>query len=235
MKYIIYKQENGDCPYLANRKWTTHFFYAEKMNPETYEQMMLQGWRRNSFVFYQNQCENCNECIPIRVDVDNFKPSKSQRRIMKKNQDVSIKSEITTFREEDLELFNRYSSKWHNTEEPMDRDSYLNFIYSPVPSMIMRYYLKENLIGIAWIDILKNSLSSVYFAFDPQYKERRLGTFSIIEEIKLCKKIRKKWLNLGFYVKDCQKMSYKANFTPYQLVIDGKWQNVKQEMKNEEC
>ena len=85
--------------------------------------------------------------------------------------------------------------------------------------------MEEHLIGIGWTDILPNSLSSVYFAFDPDHSFRRLGVFSLLKELELCRKLQKKWLQLGFWIEDNHKMSYKNQYKPCQILVkDGGWQ-----------
>ena len=84
----------------------------------------------------------------------------------------------------------------------------------------MEYYLGDKLIGAGWLDVLPNGISSIYYIFDPDYSKRSLGTFSVMKEIELCNDLGKEWLYLGFYVRESPKMSYKADFKPYQLLTD---------------
>lgn len=88
---------------------------------------------------------------------------------------------------------------------------------------MLRYYLESTLVGVGWLDVLPNSLSSVYFAFDPAYQKRRLGVFSVLKEIELAKKLHKPFLHMGFWVCDCKSMKYKDEYRPYELLVGGKW------------
>ena len=88
---------------------------------------------------------------------------------------------------------------------------------------MMEYRLQGVLVGVGWLDLLANSVSSVYFAFDPTHDRRSLGTFSIMKEIELCRELGLPHLHLGFWVENCQAMSYKNRFQPYQLLVNGRW------------
>jgi len=76
------------------------------------------------------------------------------------------------------------------------------------------------------VDVLPHSLSSVYFAFDPDFGRRSLGTFSVMKEIELAAAGGKRWLQFGFWVAGSQKMDYKAGFRPHETLIDGVWRRV---------
>lgn len=218
----------GKCPYTEDRKSITYAFSIENMNPALYEAMISSGFRRDGYFFYRNLCPNCRSCIPIRIEVRKFKPSKSQRRVLRKNQDVIITRHPVAFDQECFLLYQKYCSQKHGSVK--DEEDYMRFLIdSPVLTDIVRYYVGKHLIGMGWIDILPNSLSSVYFAFDPDYSSRSPGVFSLLKEIELCRDLKREWLQLGFWIKECNKMSYKNQYRPFQLLIDGVWQEVRSE------
>jgi len=189
-----------------------------------YEELLGAGWRRSGSVFYLNHCDSCSECVPIRVDAENFKPSKSQRKCLNRNTDVRIEREDAVFRQEDYELFRKYDKSWHDSKMAIDENGYnMMNVNSPLHTQVMRYFIDDTLVGLGWLDLLPNSISSVYFSFDPDYSDRSLGVFSMLKEIELCRELGKRWLQTGFYVKDCRKMNYKAKYKPYQLLINGEW------------
>jgi len=200
MELIKSKLNRGLCPYLKNRQWISSFFQSVELNSTIYQSMLHTGFRRSGNIFYQNQCNPCRRCISIRVLVDDFVLSGSQKRILKKNKDIKVKNSPLSFDMESYLLYKKYQYYRHKN--------------------------KGDRVGVGWIDILPDLISSVYFAYDPDFHKRSLGTFSILKEIELCKLLHKKWLYLGFWVKDCDKMSYKTNFKPYELLIDEKWSDL---------
>jgi len=223
-RFLLYQHNNGACPYLEGKEWVSHAFYAEMLNPLLYEQLISKGFRRSGTVFYQNHCPGCTHCKPIVVDVQRFSPSPSQRRVLRKNRDIAITRNPVSFEKGDFVLYRTYIEHRHPSSSVPTPESYINFlIESPVPTEIMRYYRGDHLVGLAWIDLLPHSLSSVYFAFDPAYSSRSLGTYSILRQIALAQELRKEWLQLGFWVKESRKMSYKSHFKPCYILVEGEW------------
>jgi arginine-tRNA-protein transferase len=224
MKVTVYETDNGPCPYLENRRWVTHTFAVPTVPAETYEEMIGAGWRRSGTFFYQNHCPGCKACQPIRVPVEEFEPSKSQRRVMRRNKDVTVSVVPNVFDREVFELYRRYQEERHGKDETSGESGFRRFLCdSAVVTVQMHYRVDKRLIGVGWVDELTDALSSVYFIFDPDESRRSLGTFSVLEEIDRARELGMQWHHLGFYVKDSRKMSYKANFRPHELLIDGSW------------
>lgn len=215
---------NGICSYLPGRTWISQTFWAKKLDTKLYEALINKGFRRCGYHFYQNCCPECEACIPIRLDIAGFSPSKSQRRALKKNSDIKIVRHKARFEKEGFSLYSKYCMSRHGSR-PAEND-YTNFLIdSPVDTQIMRYYCESQLVGLGWIDVLPDSLSSVYFAFDPDHAWRSMGVYSLLKEVELCQTLKKRWLQMGFWVEDCQKMSYKNNYKPCHYLKEGKWQD----------
>jgi arginine-tRNA-protein transferase len=223
-QFMLFQSAGERCPYLEGKEWVTHVFQTQSIAASVYESLINQGFRRSGTLFYQNHCPGCRACYPIRVDVQNFAPSRSQRRVLKRNQDVAIHITPNMFHAEDFHLYRTYCAQRHPTHSIPTKEDYVRFlINSPVPTQVMRYSVDEHLVGLGWIDILPHSLSSVYFSFDPAYSSRSLGTFSILQQIELCRLLGKQWLQLGFWVQHCQKMAYKNRFRPCHILVNEKW------------
>ncbi|PID55749.1 arginyltransferase [candidate division KSB3 bacterium] len=226
-KYILYQSDNGPCPYLPDRRWMTHSFYADTLSPAFYECLTAKGFRRSGQAFYQNHCPDCAACLPIRINVQRFSPSRSQRRVLTKNLDISYTRCRAVFESRDFELYAKYLRHRHPESPNTTREGYVSFlIESPIQTEIMRYHLKGHLVGLGWIDLMPTSLSSVYFAFDPEFSSRSLGTYSILQQIKLAQRLGKEWLQLGFWVAASQKMSYKRNFRPCEILVRKRWKEL---------
>ena len=213
---------NGPCPYLDGGEWIAYCLYTRNTAPAIYESLINSGFRRNGFSIYKNICPNCDACLPVKVDAANFKPSKSQRRVLKKNRDVIVRRHPTCFDAEGFLLYRKYCHLRHG-HIPREEEYSAFLIESPVPGEMMRYYLGRRLVGVGWIDVLPDSLSSVYFAYDPDFSARSLGVFSVMKEIELCAATGKSWLQLGFWVGRNRKMSYKNRYRPCYLLVDNKW------------
>lgn len=222
MELQLFESNNGDCPYLDNREWCSFMFKADTLDSGLYESLIDSGFRRSGQFFYKNNCKNCNECISIRILVKNFKMSRSQSRVWKKNQDMAVSLQQIAFDQDSYELYYRYSL-WKHGIRPTEEGYHDFLVRSAVDTQMMKYYHGSVFAGVGWIDVLPQSLSSVYFAFNPDYHKRSLGVFSLLKEIELARLLNKSILHMGFWVRDCPTMMYKKKYKPNQLLINGKW------------
>jgi arginine-tRNA-protein transferase len=216
------------CNYLPDRVATTRAFRIDQLSSGMYERFMNAGFRRSGTILYQPACENCQSCIPIRVPVKDFCPTKSQRRSLRLNSDLSITQAAPQLTDEKFELYRNYLIGWHDRDPARadDRAALEEFLYrSPVHSTEFSYRDPQGkLIGVGIADISTTIFSSVYFYFDPQERRRGLGTFSALYEIQHCQQANIPFYYLGFWVEGCQSMQYKSHFKPSEILgPDGIW------------
>jgi arginine-tRNA-protein transferase len=188
---------------------------------------MNAAFRRSGCVIYQPACAGCRQCIPIRVPVKLFCPNKSQRRCLKRNEDLLVTVAAPEATPEKFNLYEKYQSQWHEKPEPETYNDMVNFLYrSPVDTIEFTYRNPANkLLAVGICDICRNSLSSVYYFFDPEESRRGLGTFGALQEIAYAAQQEIDYFYLGFWVKESAKMGYKAEYKPYELLqSDGHWQ-----------
>ena len=76
-------------------------------------------------------------------------------------------------------------------------------------------------------DILEQGLSAVYTFFDPELAQRSLGKFVILWQAQHCQNLNLPYLFLGYWIKGCEKMQYKSEFRPLEMLIDGSWLRLK--------
>ncbi len=72
-------------------------------------------------------------------------------------------------------------------------------------------------------DKLDDGLSAVYTYFDPDYPKRSLGVFGILSQIQLAQELNLKYLYLGYWIKESQKMAYKSEYRPLELLVEKRW------------
>ncbi len=214
----------SQCSYLPDRKSRLAILPSSFFNAAKYENALVRGFRRNGSFFYCPCCDSCRECTPIRIPVRQFHPDRSQRRNLKLNSDWKLEIGEYTETDEDWELFRDYSQRRHGQTE-ITRAAYREFLVeNPLPGVILRYRTPEGrLVGTAWCDLLPHSLSAVYFAFDVAFSSRAPGIYSILRQIEYCRAANLEYLQLGFYIRDCRKMSYKTNFRPCELADGNVW------------
>lgn len=219
------------CPYLPGRQSSNRAFWAEQMPPEVYHAFMDAGFRRSGKVVYQPSCRGCRQCISMRVPVEHFKPSKSQRRTVRRNSDLRVTVNTPTPDAERFALYQKYITQWHGKEAEKEDDpyqSFVRFLYeSPAQTIEYAYRDASNrLLGVGICDLSPQSLSSVYFYYDPDDAGRSLGTFSALHEIADCVRRGIPYYYLGYWVDGCATMAYKATYRPHQILHpDGVWRD----------
>lgn len=214
------------CSYFPDRVAQVQAFAANEVDPEIYHYLMDRHFRRSGNVFYKPVCPGCQACIPIRVPVEGFRPSKSQRRNWRANEDLLITEASPRPTEEKYDLFQRYQSEWHDGKMDHGFDEFRTFLYeSPVRTVEFEYRQPDGkLLGVGICDLSGSALSSVYFYFDPDYRQRGLGTFGALYEIERARAGDIAHYYLGYWITGCAAMEYKARFQPYEwLSPDGKW------------
>ena len=172
--------------------------------------------------------------LPTGRHVSSFQPSRSQKRTQRKNQDLRIEHTPVAFREDVFKLYQRYQKYWHQRGNSTSKEEFIEFLIdSPVPSEMILFWLEDELIGVSWIDRLKDSTSAVYFAFEPRAQHRRLGIFSLLHEIEYARRCNRKWHYLGYWVPDSNKMQYKADFHPSEVLLHQIWTPLTKELRHE--
>ena len=213
------------CPYLPGLEAAEEAFMIDRLDAEIYHDLMDIGFRRSGDYFYRPKCSACKACVPLRVPVDSFVPSKSQRRILRRNVDVNCEFAEPDLTDQKLDLYQRYLERQHpGSKQSQDPTGLENFLYSPsVDSLEALYTIDDRLVAVSIVDLCSRSMSSVYHYFDPDEAERSLGVFSVLAEIQWCQQRKIPHYYMGYWVKGASTMEYKANYRPHELLVDGKW------------
>jgi arginine-tRNA-protein transferase len=215
------------CSYLPGRMSQSRAAWADRLPPDAYHRFMDAGFRRSGRLLYQPVCRGCRACVPLRVPVATFRPSKSQRRSRRRNEDLRVTVAEPAATDEKYELYLRFvvDRHGHKTEEE-GRPSFERFLYdSPVDTLEFEYRdASAQLLAVGLCDVSRQSLSSVYFYFDPRQACRGLGTFGAVFEIETAAKLGIPYYYLGYWVDGCRTMQYKADFRPAEVLHpDGTW------------
>jgi len=216
------------CPYLPGRTARNRGFWAETIPGDLYRDFMDAAFRRSGKVVYQPICTGCRECIPIRVPVMRFVPTKSQRRCFRKNSDLRVEIGPPQFSDAKFALYQKYTTKWHGVTKEQDADDFETFLYqSPVTTAEFVYFdPNDRMLAVGICDLGEDSLSSVYFYFDPEHAHRGLGTYGVLYELEYARSQLLQHYYLGYWVKACATMQYKSGFRPFQVLgTDGVWQD----------
>jgi arginine-tRNA-protein transferase len=213
------------CPYGLEQKAVYHQARFTALPDEVFEQFLAGGYRRNGNYVYCMRCHACKSCVPIRVRPEQFEPNRSQRRIMIKNKDFSVGIAPMTMTRENLDLLDRFLASRFPESKSSAAGYYSGFFLGSLTrSFEIRYRVKDRLIGVAIIDCSNRWINAVYFYFDPEEAHRSPGTYNILYLIDFCRLHGIEMLYMGYCIDKVSAMSYKANFKPHELLLDGKWQ-----------
>lgn len=213
------------CPYLTDRVAKNRALLADGMPAEMYRRFMDAGFRRSGRIVYQPICATCRACVPIRVPVATFAPTKSQRRCARRNADLAVTVARPEPTAEKFELYRRYVAERHR-EQDASIESFIEFLYtSPIDTIELTYRAHDGrLLAVGLCDVSASSLSSVYFYFDPSESRRGLGTFGVLTEIEHAGSCGIPYYYLGYWIEGCRAMRYKKDFVPSELLHpDGVW------------
>ena len=217
-----------DCPYLPDRQATLAYSVPLDFDVRAaFDRRLERGQRRHGKLVYEPKCEGCRECISLRLPVESFEPSRSQRRVWLRGRDqFQVQIQRPLLNGERLRLLNRHSQwrKWTIPEESLGPEFYQEvLIWSLYESWEIAYYHEGKLVGIAICDQGEKALSAVYTFYDPDVARLSPGTYSILYQIDWCRRQNLEFLYLGYFVAGCASLEYKARFHPHQRRIGGIW------------
>ena len=219
------------CSYLPDRDWRLEYRLAAELSAEEYARFLLAGWRHFGRALFRPRCPACSACEPLRVDVERFRPDRSQRRAWARNQaDLRLDIAEPAAGPAQLDLYRRYhafqerAKDWPDRQGETPADYRESFVDNPFPVREWRYSLGDELVGLGYVDDLPVGPSAITFLYDPRYRDRSLGTYNVLALIEHARGRGLPHVYLGYRVADCPSMAYKARFVPHQtLGPDGRW------------
>lgn len=217
------------CSYLPDREATTLFVDPrQKISESVYTELSQLGFRRSGDHVYRPHCASCNACKASRVCVERFAPSRSQRRVSKRNQDLRV--EVRSHIDDDnvYALYQKYIELKHADGDmyPPDREQYRSFLNNGL-GCTHYFCLYDNgaLVAVTVADQMQDGLAAVYTFYDPEVEQRSLGTYAVLLQIQEARRLGLDYVYLGYWIRDCAKMNYKTRFQPLELLIDGVWRS----------
>ncbi|MBU3023081.1 arginyltransferase [Aestuariibacter sp. A3R04] len=222
------------CSYLPDQNEQLLVFAETDHNlRDCYGQLIQAGFRRSGEQIYRPHCPSCNACQSIRIPVAEFTPSRSQRRVLKKNATL-ITGFSTSPKNSYYPLYERYITARHSDGSmyPPSRDQYLSFIAcSWSQPVFIEAYQGSDLVAVAVTDDIfhsdgSRSFSALYTFFEPELATSSMGTWMILQQIAFAAEQKRLYLYLGYQIDDCNKMNYKRKFFPHERLLDTKWQKI---------
>jgi arginine-tRNA-protein transferase len=215
------------CSYLPHQEARSQVAAPTHLvDADTYSRLVEKGFRRSGLFTYRPFCDQCSACVPIRVDVERFQPSRTQRKTWKRHAHLQSHMMPLRWEPEHYELYHRYQASRH-PGAGMDEDSqsqYRQFLLtSRVESQMVEFREPDGRLQmVSMIDVLDTGLSAVYTFFDP-HAPGSLGSYGVLWQIAQCRQIGLPWLYLGYWIEQSRKMSYKTQYRPHQILKSGAW------------
>lgn len=218
------------CSYLPGRQARSQVAAPNHLvNAETYTTLVATGFRRSGTFTYRPYCDDCRACVPVRVPVERFTPSRTQRKIWRRHSHLRPLVARLAWSAEHYALYQRYQSVRHpgGGMDHDNREQYSQFLLaSCVNTRLVEFRDPEDtLLMVSIIDVLGNGLSSVYTFYEPD-ASGSLGTWNILWQIQQCASLELPWLYLGYWIEASPKMAYKTAFRPLEGYLHGEWREL---------
>lgn len=220
----------SSCGYLPDQLWSLEYEMVAGLTAEEYLGRLLQGWRRFGGMLFRPRCPDCQSCQSLRVDVPRFRPTRSQRRVMKTNHgQIRLRIGHPCVSRAKLQLYDRYhtyqaDAKGWPERPAKDAASYReSFVHNPSFTEEWCYYLEHQLIGVGYVDDVTAGMSAIYFYYEPELRRLSLGTWNVLTVLAEAARRERPHVYLGYYVPGCRSLSYKANYRPNQILREGRW------------
>lgn len=205
-----------ECPYLPDRNFVQDYFFAMGLDTYEYDALLAAGWRCFGKYFFRPNCPECRSCIPIRIDTHDLSPSRSQRRVIRRGKDIRMEAVPPEPSEEVWQVYRKHAVGQFGREAGRTEFE-RTYFDEAVPSLQTEYRVNGELIAVGFLDQADGGMSSVYFSFDPDWAKYSPGILSVFREAELVRQRGKRWYYLGYWVPGCERMDYKARYTPHQL------------------
>lgn len=233
----FYVTSPAPCPYLPGRLERKVFTELKGQQADALNDALGRiGFRRSQTVAYRPSCMDCRACVSVRVVADEFAPSSTQRRNMKRNSDLVVTECRPWATSEQFELLQLYLGARHpgGGMASMDEIDFADMVeHTPVTSFVTEYREPSKgdepgrLVGACLTDRQGDGLSMIYSFYDPQHETRTgLGNYIILDHIRRAAEAGLPFVYLGYWVDGSARMQYKVRYRPLERLGAEGWERM---------
>ena len=226
----FYRTETMPCPYLTGQTERNIFTELKQINSKNHHETLTRaGFRRSQKIIYRPSCPTCSSCVPIRIVAKQFSANRSERRIIKRNNELNVKFIEPIATKEHYHIFNSYQKIRHKEGEmaSMKYQDFKDMVeISDVDTKLLEFRTELGiLVAGCIVDRISDAYSAVYSYYDPKEQNRSLGNFMILWLTNEASKIGLSYVYLGYWIKNCNKMAYKTRYKPIEILGSTGWVN----------
>lgn len=213
------------CGYFKDRKSLFEEYLLEDISEVEFEYLLSHGLRHFGEYYFRPRCQNCYDCVPIRLRTADFTMSRSQKRALSVGSEVDIRLGHPQFSREKFQLYLDHKKRFQSLQDDVeDEENFRLSFYGKTPfGMEFEYYLNGELIGVALADVTRKTFSAIYTFYSTAHTQLSLGTFSIVNQIKFCQDRDIPYFYMGYFIAQNKSLAYKAHFRPNEVYMDHEW------------
>ena len=223
MKFLEINDSTTPCPYLSGREFTAENFLAPNLDGDELDRLLAKGFRHFGTYYFRPVCESCFNCVPLRVRMREFRPSRSARRLFNTNRDLRVTIGAPSPGARPFDLYRKHQLRFDHRSSGTYEHFVRSFFTPTFGNTQLSVYSSSRLISVLHLDVTGTSMSAVYCYYDTDYTKRSLGTFSIFKALDWGRRAGISFFYLGYSVDGNRHMDYKTRFRPNEFLSDGEW------------
>lgn len=223
MKFLNLRDSVTPCPYLPGRRFTAENFISPVLEAHETDRLLEAGFRHFGSYYFRPVCDACTRCVPIRVDVRRHRDSRSERRIIRENNDLITVPGAPSPSRRAFSLYRMHQERFENSPSTTYEQFVRSFFSPTLGNTQLSVYFEGILVSVLHLDVTSTSISAVYCYFDTGLEHRSLGTYSILSGLRFAAEMQVSHYYLGYIVAGNHHMAYKSRFRPSEILVDDGW------------
>lgn len=225
--HLFYGTARQPCPYLPGREERKAAVALSGPGARALlDSLTAAGFRRTYSAAWRPACQGCDACVPVRIPVAAFRPSRSQRRVRRRNADLRARECPPFGTLEQYGVFRAYESSRHGGDMAAMGFGEFRAMIEDTPADTRMAEFRDadgRLAAAALLDRVADGLSAVYTFFAPGRERASPGVYAVLWLVSRARALGLPYVYLGYWIRDCPKMAYKTRFRPLEALVGGRW------------